>query len=1025
MTRNVLATSSSVLAFAAALLAASAAAAQGAPITATNGATPASSVEAQSTNPDAARHTNTPVVRTGDTQLAPADPTTPPNVNDAPSNAARVGPAEAAEIVVTGSRITVAGYKQPTPVTVVNEAVLQRDSRPTIGDSIRELPQVGQSASPSNTQGAGNIVAGVTGLDTVNLRNLGVTRTLVLFDGQRVVQSNVTGQIDIGTIPTALVQRIDVVTAGASAAWGSDAVSGVVNLILNKNFDGLRASGEYANTYAWDRKNYRLQGAFGKGFADGRGRIILAANYFDAPESIFANQRSWNHYRQLVNNPAYTATNDQPRLIHADNVNLSGATTGGLIIGACRTATGGTCPAASQLNTFSLLNQQFVGQSATLAAYPTTNVSGQVASNADILQAALNNLAVQYRTFSAFGYTSYELTDTLKASLQLNYGTTFSRNNSVPYIRIGATGAVPININNPFLPQAVRDQMTAQRVEQIQVATTNITNADLGSLSYDTFRTNAIGVPVATTKRSLKRAVFSLDGKIGSDWTWNAYGQRGQVRVYQTTESNIIIGNYNKAVNAVRNGAGQIVCAVNADTITTNDDPACVPLNILGTGNASAAALRYVNVTQGQNFQIQRLTENVAAASAQGKLPFGLKAGSIAMALGAEYRFEKGVIDNDDGAKARNVYPVANFPSFRGKYDVKEAFLEFDVPLIDQGFVDNLSFNTAGRVTHYSTSGTVVTWKVGLTSQLNDSIRLRGTVSRDIRAPNLNELFSTGLQTLSSAIDPRTGNSVSIFTFASGNAALKPEKARTISGGIVLSPTFARGFNLSVDYYNIDLKDVIASINSTEVLSRCNGGEAGFCSQLVFNGPNGALSQINTFPLNLASLKTSGIDVQADYTMPALGGSLQYRILGNYITVLRQNQLGNVINAAGAIGPDNAFTGVPRARFTGSITYLRGGLSLTAQTRFLSAAKLVYTWTSKDVDDNHVPAIAYVDLRGSIQLTKAVQIFATIDNLLNQDPPNVAAGPTQGQTSYYFTPIAGQVYDAIGRQYRAGIRVKF
>ena len=996
-----------------------------APITQSQAATPSRAAEAVSTNPDATQATNTPVVGSAAAQVAPADPTAPPNVNDAPSNGAadgNPGIGSVADIVVTGSRITVAGYKQPTPVTVVGEAIIQRDAKTTIGDAIRELPAVGSSASPNNTSGAGNIVAGVTGLDTVNLRNLTVQRTLVLFDGQRVVQSNVTGQIDIGTIPTALVQRIDVVTAGASAAWGSDAVSGVVNLILNKNFDGFRASADYGDTYNWDRKTYRIQGAAGTGFAGDRGRIIVAANYFNSPDNLFANQRSWNHYRQLVNNPAYTATNAEPRLIHADNVNLSGATAGGLIIGACRVANGAACPAGQSLTTFSLLNQQFVGQSATLAAFPITNVSGQVASNADVLQAALNNLSVQYHTLSVFGYSSYELTDSIKASVQLNYGTTFSRNNSVPYIRIGATGAVPIRIDNPFLPAAVVAAMTAQGVQQIQVGTTNITNANLDNLSYDTFRDNAIGVPVATTKRTLKRGVFSLDGKLGSDWSWNAYYQRGKVRVYQTTESNNIIPNYNRAVDAVRNAAGQIVCRVNLTTVT---DAACVPLNIIGTGNASSAAIRYVNVSQGQNFQIQRLTQNVAAASMQGKLPFGLAAGDIAVAFGAEYRTEKGIIDNDAGAKARTVYPVANFPSFNGKYNVKEAFVEVDVPLLQDNVVQSLSLNSAGRITRYSTSGTVETWKVGLTSQLTDDIRLRGTISRDIRAPNLNELFSTGLQTLSSAIDPRTNQSVSIFTFASGNANLQPEKAITKSAGIVLSPRFLPRFNVSVDYYDINIKGAIASIGSTEVLSRCNAGEQQFCPQLVFNGPNGALSQINTFPLNLASLKTSGIDFQMDYTMPIGRGSLQYRLVGNYIRKLQQNQLGVIINAAGAIGPDNAYTGVPKARFTGSLTYAQGGVSLTAQTRFFGAAKLVTIWTAKDVDDNSIPAIGYVDVRGSYKVNDVVEIFANVDNLLNQDPPNVAAGPTQGQTSYYFTPISGTIYDAIGRQYRVGVRVKF
>jgi iron complex outermembrane recepter protein len=323
----------------------------------------------------------------------------------------------------------------------------------------------------------------------------------------------------------------------------------------------------------------------------------------------------------------------------------------------------------------------------------------------------------------------------------------------------------------------------------------------------------------------------------------------------------------------------------------------------------------------------------------------------------------------------------------------------------------------------------VTTWKFGLTADINDMIRLRGTISRDIRAPNLNELFSTGLSTLSSAVSPGTGTTVSIFTFASGNPDLQPEVARTYSAGVVLRP--ADRLNISIDYYNINLSDAIVSVGANEVLARCNAGETAFCDQLVFAGPIGSngkplLSQINTFPQNIASLKTSGIDYQADYTFPVGSGSLQLRLLGNYILQLQQQQLGNTFNLAGAIGPDNpGGTGFPRARATFSATYNNDGLSLTAQTRFIGAAKLVSTWSKKDVDNNKVPAIAYFDLRGSYQINDTIQVFANVDNLLNKAPPNVAASPTQGQTSYYFTPISGIIYDALGRQYRGGVRVKF
>lgn len=944
---------------------------------------------------------------------ASADPTTPVREDGTPAPAPELSapqaeappeaPETGADIVVTGSRISVAGYAQPTPVTVVGEAILQRDAKVSIGDTIRELPAVGASASPNNGSGAGNIVAGVTGLDTVNLRQLGVTRTLVLFDGQRVVQSNVTGQIDLGTIPTALVERIDVVTAGASAAWGSDAVAGVVNLVLNKKFDGFRASIEGGDSYKFDHGSYRLSAAAGTGFNDDRGRVIAAINYMDSPETVFANQRSWNKYRQLVTNPAYTATNAEPRYIHVDNIGLSQATTGGLI-------TGGP-----------LAGYQFVGPNADMVRFDRGIVDGPISAGGDSeqLHPSIDNLTVDYSTLSLFGYTSYEFADWVKASVQVNYGETNSRNNSVPAIR---QGNLTIGINNAYLPEAARQAMIEAGVTTIPLGTTNMNNiypGQSGKYSLSDFQ-HALGIPVATTNRKLKRGVFTLEGSLGGDWSWNAYYQQGKVEVYQTTQSNSINANYNRAIDAVFAPNGDIVCK----STLTNPNNGCVPLNIFGYGVASPEAIAYINVKPGQNYQLQKLDETVIAASMQGTLGFGLPAGDIAVAFGAERRTEKGTITSDAGAQAR-IYSVANFPTFSGKYNVKEAFLEAEIPLLKDSFIQSLSLNAAGRVTDYSTSGQVETWKIGLTSQVNDDIRLRGTMSRDIRAPNLNELFSSGLSTLGSAVDPNTGQNVQIFTFASGNAGLQPEVAKTYSGGIVLSPAWFPRFNLSVDYYSIDLQDAISSINAAEVLRRCNEGQTVFCGQLVFNGTNGALSQINTFPQNIASYKTDGIDFQADYSLPVLGGDLALRAVGNYVLNLSQDQLGTTYNGAGAIGGDNPVQGFPRARFTASATYSQDAFSFTAQTRFIGAAKLVYNWTAKDVDNNKVPAIAYFDLRGSFELTEQIQLFAAVDNLLNQDPPNVAVTPLRGQTAYYFTAVRGDIYDTIGRSYRAGVRFRF
>jgi len=933
-----------------------------------------------------------------------------PQAPQEPEQAAHGGEVGEDAIVVTGSRINVAGYQAPTPVTVVGEAQITRDAKPSIGDVIREMPAVGSSNSPSNGQGSNGIVAGTSGMDTLNLRSLGTNRTLVLFDGQRVVNSNISGGVDIGTIPTMLVQRVDIVTAGASAAWGSDAVSGVVNLVLNKKFTGVKLSADYSNTNEWDYRRIRFQGAAGTSFADDRGHVVFGATYQDSPETVFANQRSWNRYTGLMQNPAYTATNNEPQYLTVDNVGVSQATTGGLI-------TAGP-----------LRGIQFVGANATPVNFNFGQVNGPLSFMGDQEQflASFVNLNSAFKQTTLFGYASYEIQPWLKASVQANFGRTDASNASVPLTRLGN---LTIQRDNAFLPTSIRTQMEQLNITSIRMGTTNLNNIPIGTKRYTLdMVSNTVGIPTAFLERELKRGVFTLEGELGGSWSYNAYYQRGELNFYQETINNHIDANYDRAIdavyapvgNAMGVAPGTIVCR----SSLTNPTNGCAPLNIFGYGNASQAAIDYVNVKPGQNWTKQKLIQQVFAASVQGVLPFGLPAGDIAVAFGAEHRMEKASNITDQGAINR-IYAQGNFAPFQGRYTVKEAFLELDIPLLKDSVIKSLNLNAAGRITDYSTSGKVETWKLGLTGEVNDDIRFRGTVSRDIRAPILNELFSTGVATSGSAVDPKTGVNVQIFTFASGNPNLKPEVAETWSGGIVLSPSWLGRLNIAVDYYNISIKDAIASVGSTQVLQRCNQGETAFCSQLVFNGPNGVLSQINTFPLNVASLKVDGFDFQADYALPAFGGNLTARLVGNYVLNQSQVQLGTRIDYAGAISADNSVSGMPRARANFSTTFDQGVWQITAQTRFIGAAKLVYNWTGKNVDRNKVNPIAYVDLRGNYKITDKIQFYGTIDNLMNQAPPVVAGTFARGQGVYYGVATRGDIYDMLGRTYRVGVRVEF
>jgi len=939
-------------------------------------------------------------------ETAPADPTAT-NVE---------------QVIVSASRISIAGYQAPTPVTVVGSEQINRDSKASIGDVIRELPAVGNSSSPTNGGGAGNIVSAITGVDTVNLRNLGITRTLVLFDGQRVVQSNITGGADLSTVPASLVQRIDVVTGGASAAWGSDAVAGVVNLIINKNFEGLKGNLQFGDSWKDDLRSYKGELSYGQSFDGDRGHFILSGQYTDSPDTIFSGQRSFYKAQALVNNPAYNGgANGQPQFIHATNVGLSQATIGGLITASPANAAGA--------NANALKGIQFVGANGTPAPFNFGNVSGPLSNGGDAehYEGMLNNLTVAYHTATLFGYASYKVTPDIKASIQLNYGKSWSQNNSVPAVKLGNQ---TIRADNAFLDPTIAARMGTLGISSFSFGTlntNNLTPADFSNLSLKN-EAQSLGVPVATTTRQLMRGVFTLDGSIGDDWSWNAYYQHGTVRVNLHVLNNVINQNYTNAVDAVRSPAtGAIVCR----STLTNPTNGCQPLNVFGVGVASQAAINYINTNK--DYETIVLNEDVAAGSMQGTLPWSLPAGPIAVSFGGEYRKEGGRTTADPGAVAVQ-YSVGNFNNFAGQYNVEEGFLEVAVPILKDNLVQSLNFDAAGRITSYSTSGLVETYKLGLQSQVNDDVRLRTTWSLDIRAPNLSELFNSGVSTLSSAVDPRDNVNKPIFTKASGNAALTPEIATTVSGGVVLTPHWIDGLSISADWYSILIKKSIFTTNATQVLALCNANAASpYCGQLIFQGPQLAgfppgtlaLSAIQTFPANSASQTVSGLDFQADYVMPLFNGMLNWHLVGNYTDEQTQNAIGINFDYAGSLSNASSITGTPKFKTTLSSTYAEGAWSGTVQGRFLGTGKLNNAWGPLQVDDNDVPAVAYLDLRGSYKWDDNLQLYAAVDNVTNVPPPNIPSTQAQGQNAYYFSAIRQDVYDAIGRQYRVGVRFNY
>ena len=787
----------------------------------------------------------------------------PANAQATPDNSSNAGGTSSGveTVTVTGSRISIQGYEAPTPVTVVNTEQLQRDSYLNIDQALVQLPSVGLSATQSNGVGAADLSQADAGLSNVNLRNLGVDRTLVLFDGQRVVSSNLLeGGVDLSTIPTELVKRVDIVTGGASAAYGSDAVAGVVNLILDKSFTGVKANIEFGDSTTVQDREIKAAFTAGEDFAGGKGHFIVSADHIWSNDPVFTGQTNWYNNGQLVQNPAATSSNGLPYYIQARNTGTAEYTEGGLIVG---NTVGGV---GSSIAANSLRGTQFVGSgiaqpfnNGTVDAVNPNICYAGCSANAQSSTNATDLLAVPYHSTTAFGYLSYNLTSDIKASLQLNYGALGEQNSGTP-----RTSDVTVYADNAFLPKSIASQfgvlsngynaatglggIASHPTQSINVGTIAENNINTAGPLTMSAVCDSDGMPCLYVNRVLTRGVATFDGALGDDWSWNVYAQHSEVRQRQVAQEDNYGPNYNFAIDAVEVtptnvGAsglpiGSIQCR--AALLGTPAAAGCVPLNIFGNGVASPAAIQYVNPGTNPSSGILNqetiiLSQTVFSGSMQGTLPWGLPAGRVAVAFGAEYRHEQAGQFGIPAVDATSPFPAGNFTAYSGQYEVEEGFLEADVPVLKDNIVENLSVNAAGRMTDYSTSGLVETWKLGLTSQIDENIKVRGAWSLDIRAPMISELFSPGEVGVGTVQYPVNGPSYQAETASGGNPALQPEKAVTTTLGVVLTPQFIPGLSMSLDWYNINIHGGIYTTTAQDDINRCLEGQTVYCPFLQFS----------------------------------------------------------------------------------------------------------------------------------------------------------------------------------------------
>jgi iron complex outermembrane receptor protein len=940
------------------------------------------------------------------------------------------------DIVVTGTRITSSGFNAPTPTTVIGEEQILKNAQPNIFTTVAQLPSL-QGSTGANT-GTFSTSSGSQGLSSFSLRGLGTIRTLTLLDGQRVVGANVTGVPDISQFPQLLIKRVDIVTGGASASYGSDAVGGVINFITDTKFTGFKANVQTGVTTYGDDGQVLFQAAVGKSFANDRLHVILSGEYAKeqgvGPGNFgedLAGSRDWYRATTLVNTGIMN--NGSPQYLVRDHGQAYQYTKYGLISagplqGTAFDANGQPFPFQYGSNGVPAKDRAGNVNGCFVGFCVGGDQSGHVGSGTS-LQSAIQRLN---------GYTriSYDVAPDMEVYMTANVAQVKTHNQPNPG---SAKTGLTVQCANPYLPASISAACAANGITSFQYG---LSNAILPNIRVN-------------TDRRQYRFVGGLKGKadlLGTNWTYDASYQHG-INITDIDVDNIsLTGRYNQAINATRIN-GQIVCADAAARAA-----GCQPINIFGGATPSAAALAYVTPAAGP-FQHTKQTQDAFAGSISGE-PITLWAGPLSVAAGIEYRREFYRVNADPyGAGVSDISPnsalypadpslnsvngsnwyAGNYKNGTGKYNVLESFLELNLPILNSDTLGRANVNAAGRATRYSTSGVVYAWKVGGTWDTPlDGLRFRAVTSRDVRAPNLSELFAAPVTTtVPNFTDPRrtaenpNGRQVLIIQNTIGNTALRPEIARNTELGVVYArPKWLPGLSLSFDYYKIKLNDVISSLSAQQVVNLC----------LVDNIPDtcGAFDLdsdskfVNVQSFNLASIKTDGFDIEASYQWRkpmGIDGNFTLRGLTTHVIkyVTDPGLPGTIpVDSAGAN------TGAtPNWKWLVTESYDNDAFSITLQQRWFSDGVYgnqyvvcsagncpVSTSNNPTIDNNTMKGAFYFDIGGAVNVTKQVSMFFKVDNLFDHDPEP----SPQTNTGLDVNPA---LYDTLGRFYRIGVRARF
>jgi iron complex outermembrane receptor protein len=1064
----------------------------------------------------------------------------------APAMAQAQTPESVESVTVSSSRIMSSGFDSPTPTTVINAQELEKQANPNVFTTITQLPSL--EGSTGSLVGNGGSSNGVNGLSALNIRGIGTQRNLILIDGERVIPTSSQGVVDISQFPQILLQRVDVVTGGASASFGSDAVSGVVNFVIDKKFEGFKMNLNGGITNYADDPQAQFQFAAGTGFMGGRAHVEVSGEFTsEAGVNSLVGPRKWYQNPQQLQ--MFTAAQCQPNgcpavasagiaaggpmYYNVLNGKFSQFAYGGLITrGPLQGTQFGAGGAPSQFD----YGFGAGGLPATPARNTTNTINGCssggycVGGDLGGNQTGYASIAARLVRGNTYARVSYDVTPDIEIYATGIYSEVVTWGK--PTQSFFKSDNLHIGCDNPFLPSSIAAACTANAGPggaYAPAANTDITSPNptlvgpqgspvnngfvngftAGQVTYGA--QNSVLQNVENyNNRTMRRFVIGADGVFnlfGVDWNFKAYGEHGEVDFHNTLENILITPYYDAAIDAVTvTGAnqtafpgvpvGSVICrSVAARSV------GCVPLNIIGTTGASPAARSFV----------QGLNSDGSSSGANGRDPWSITdsrqevldygmsgdvfedwAGKVSVATGFQYREEAFNTQTDCASRGNcanetfggvtygpagnpllnpsaggglppaspNWY-AGNFQPARGVFHEWELFGETNVPLLNNSDWGKINLNLAGRYTHYTTSGDVETWKVaGTWDTPIDGLRLRALQSRDVRAPNLAELFAGARVNNGSVTDDFALGGTSNQTISplpnpiTANPNLKPEKGQTTEVGLVWSPSYIPGLNLSATYYRVGVKGIITQLSQQQEMDLCFNGNALQCGFISSNGtPWATGGTINTAAtltrptsqttpqVNIASWVTDGIDYEASYHFAmddaidwGLGGDVTLRLLATNVTKFIQNP-GFLGAAISDVAGNNANGGnaTPHWKIFFTQGYDTDTWGLFVNERWFSEGQINRLWVScvtacpAPVDTNHptvnnnfMPGELYFDIGGHYDLSPHSSLYFKIDNLTNQNPGN-AYSLTGPQNQSY--PLNPALYDTLGRFYHVGFRI--